>query len=363
MASHEADPPRSETDQSLRDERERSDEELLVRSDALAEDSDQLIQRARERARMVLELSREREDHRLSAIGTTAEVHEAVRQQRRTADAALATEHATADAQRLDERELRHAAVIELLAFERGATDKTLAAERSHSDRGITAREDLLAVVAHDLRNMLQTVVVNASVILMARDLPTTTVPAAQVQRVGAQMAKLLEDLLDFSKFAAGKLTLAATDVDIVQVVRDAVSIHSGVATAHRLTLTMRSDVDALTIIGDGRRLTRLLINLITNALKYTPEGGRIDVSVAVIDGECEIAVADNGVGIAKDQLQSIFERYEQGTGPQRASGVGLGLYIARLIAEAHRGRVWAESESPVGSRFRLRLPIKPTAT
>lgn len=359
----DTDNSRTETDQNLSAERGRSDHELLVRADAIGEDSDALVERARERAHVVLELAREREDHRLAQVNATADARAAVAQGRSTEDAALAHERTVADTQRLDERERRRVAMIQLLAFERGATDRTLAAERKVADRSITAREDLLAVVAHDLRNMLHAIIVNASVIVMARDLQKALAPAIHTQRVGAQMAQLLEDLLDFSSFEAGQLKLALADVDVVHVVEDAVAIEADVAKAHELALTLRADVPSLMIRGDGRRLTRLLMNLIGNALKYTPAGGRIDVSVTAIGDECEVAVADTGMGIPTEHLDSIFERFQQvNTEPARSTGVGLGLYIARLITRAHGGRIWVESRAGAGSTFRVRLPTSRAA-
>lgn len=363
-SSKDTDSSRTRTDENLRAERERSDDELLARSTALAEDAEEVIARERERARLVLELAREREDQHLVDIGATREVRQTVRKERRTADAALADERATAETQRLDERERRRAAMIQLLAFERSATDRTLSEERRHADENVLSREDLLALVAHDLRNMLSTIVMNASVVVMAPELRMTAAPAAQIQRVGAQMADLLDDLLAFSSFEAGKLSLSVAEVDVVPIVADAVEIHEQVAKAHGLALAMQADPPSVTVAVDGKRITRALVNLIGNALKFTPAGGRVDVSVSVIGDECEIAVADTGIGIPKDQLQSIFERFQQvGTQARRSTGVGLGLYIARLIADAHGGRIWAESEPPAGSTFRLRLPLIRSAT
>lgn len=349
---------RTQTDASLRAERERSDDELLARSTTFAEDADEVIERARDRARKVLALARDREDEKLLATRATAAVRDSVEEERRVADSTLATERSTADAERLEERERHRAAMIELLAFERDETDRTLAIERELADRSVAAREDLLAVVAHDLRNMLSTVVINASVLVMARDVGMVAGPAAMIQRVGAQMTQLLEDLLDFSSFEAGKLNLAVANVDVVKVVEDAVSIYGEVAKANALALTMRAEVPSAIVRGDARRLTRLLMNVIGNALKFTPADGLVEVSVGVVGAECEIVVKDNGVGIPEEQLQSVFERFRQvGTQPRRSSGVGLGLYIARLVAEAHGGRIWAESGLEGGSVFRIRLP------
>ena len=175
------------TDENLRVERERSDDELLARSTALAEDAEEVIERARERARLVLELARDREDQHLFDIGATAEVRGTVQDERRTADAALADERATAQTQRLDERERRRAAMIQLLAFERSATDRTLSEERRHADDKVFSRQDLLGLVAHDMRNMLTTIAMNASVLVMAPELQMTAAPAAHIQRVSSR--------------------------------------------------------------------------------------------------------------------------------------------------------------------------------
>jgi signal transduction histidine kinase len=196
-------------------------------------------------------------------------------------------------------------------------------------------------------------------VITMAPDLHVSALHAAKTQRVAAHMAQVLEDLLDFSSFEAGKLRLVLGEVDIVQVVNDAVSIEAEVAKANRLELTCRTQLSSATMTGDGRRLTRLLMNLISNALKYTAAGGHVTVAVSASSADCEIAVTDSGQGIPTDQLETIFERFQQvGTQQRRASGVGLGLYIARLIVEAHGGRIWAESDGKSGSTFRVQLPM-----
>lgn len=139
-SSNETDDSRLRTDDNLRTERQRSDEELEARSTALAENSDDVIARARERARKVLELARSREDDQLAAAGATAQLRDSVQEERTVADATLAAERATADADRLDERERRRIALLQLLAHERSATDETLTEERRRADQSVRAR-------------------------------------------------------------------------------------------------------------------------------------------------------------------------------------------------------------------------------
>ena len=237
-----------------------------------------------------------------------------------------------------------------------------LANERDITDKNLDAREDMLTLVAHDVRGMLNTILVSASTILMFPDMKDDVASsAASIQRVSGDMAQLLEDLIDFSKFESGELRLTLAAIDIGELVRDALEIHEPVARTRGITVALHPYPGPVTLRADGKRLTRVFMNLISNALKFTPQGGHIEITVAIVDGECEIAVRDNGIGIPQDQLETIFERFQQvGIHPRRSFGAGLGLYIARMITRAHNGRVWAESSPGAGSTFRVRLPLTP---
>jgi signal transduction histidine kinase len=353
-SSHESEVSRAQTDVSLRAERERSDDELLARSLALDEQSDEAIERAREQARRVLELARARADRHLRDIGGTAQLTAALAAERRAEDSLLTTEHAQADAERVDERVQRRAAIIQILAHERVITDDALHTERTLEDRRAELHEDVLAGVAHDLRTLLTTVAVNASIVLLAPDLGTVRGAGALIQRAGAQMAEMLENLLDVVSLDGAQWSLAKTETDLVSLARDVLAPHEHVARLHAVSLALHPQADALTARVDARRVKRLLINLVANALKFTPDGGRIDVDLSIVDAEYELAVRDSGPGIPRDQLQAIFERFHRLGG---GAGFGLGLYICRRIAEAHGGRIWAESDAGAGATFRVRLP------
>jgi signal transduction histidine kinase len=350
---------REQTDDSLKAERLRSDEELLVRSEALAEDAEALITKARERANLVLELARDREDAHLEHMAAAPNLLTVIEHERRTEDGALQTERATAESERIAERERRQLALLQLLALERESTDRTLETERSTTDQSLSAHVDMLAVVSHDLRNLLNVLVINAAAIVMSPDLATTVPLATAIQKAGGQMNILLEDLLDFSSMEAGKLVLKRASTDIVLLVRDAVAIHGPAAQANDIELELSCAFDALVIEADPRRLTRVLINLLSNAIKFTPVRGRIVVQIMRFDDGVEIAVSDSGPGIPETELDAIFERYRQANPARdRASGVGLGLFIARAIVSAHGGRIWAENTTGGGAVFRVRLPV-----
>jgi signal transduction histidine kinase len=109
---------------------------------------------------------------------------------------------------------------------------------------------------------------------------------------------------------------------------------------------------------ADERKVKQVLLNLLSNALKFTPEGGRIDVGVAVRDGMAEISVTDTGVGIATEDLDAVFEEFRQvGTAAKKVEGTGLGLAISRKFIELHGGRIWVTSTPGVGSTFAFTLP------
>jgi signal transduction histidine kinase len=350
---------RRQTDDSLRAERERSDQELIARSEGLAEDAEALIKKARERANAVLETARGREDAQLERMSAAPALRTIVDQERVTEDSALQTERAEADSHRLDERERRRLAMLQLLALERESTDRTLDNERSVVDRSLSAHVDMLGVVAHDLRNLLNVLVVNASTIVMADQL-ITAIPLAQaIQKAGGQMNILLEDLLDFSTMQAGHLAVRRAPTDIVLLVRDVIVIHSPAAHANDVELSFACAFDSLVIDADSRRLSRALINLLSNAIKFTPRAGRIVVQLSRSADSVEIAVSDTGPGIPDGELEAIFERYRQANpGRDRSTGVGLGLFIARAVIAAHGGTIWAENGVGGGAIFRARVPL-----
>jgi signal transduction histidine kinase len=111
-------------------------------------------------------------------------------------------------------------------------------------------------------------------------------------------------------------------------------------------------------VSGDERRIRQILFNLLSNAIKFTPAGGRIDVTAARVDGEIQLAVADTGPGIAAEDVDRIFEEFQQtDVGARHQEGTGLGLALSRRLVELHGGRIWVESEVGVGSRFVFTLP------
>jgi signal transduction histidine kinase len=202
--------------------------------------------------------------------------------------------------------------------------------------------------------------VINASTIVIAPDV-VTAIPLAQaIQKAGGQMNILLEDLLDFTSMQAGVLVLRRAPTDMVLVVQDVIAIHGPAATANGIEIKFACAHDRLVIDGDSRRLMRVVINLLSNAINFTPPHGRILVQLTKLDAGVELAVSDSGPGIPERDLESIFERYRQASqAGNRGEGIGLGLFIARAVVDAHGGRIWAENQPGGGAMFRARIPTK----
>jgi signal transduction histidine kinase len=346
-------PERTETDVKLRVERERSNDELLTRSSAADADADAVVRRARERAAAVLELARSRQDE--SSVGDP----ELLRAERARADATLDLEYAAADARLGNERARRLRAVIQLLATERDETDHALATERVATDRMLSTRDDVLAGVSHDIRSHLNMLLLNASCIVAMRPDDHEVVKLAdRMLRSAAQMDNLVADLLDVASMDRGPLRIQPTRQDIVALARTVIELHEPAARARSIDIVFSAATTPIELEVDAPRISRALLNLLGNAIKFTPEHGRVTVTIRRVGEEVELAVADTGPGISPDQLEAIFERFRRAdTGSQKA-GYGLGLYIARTIVNAHRGRIWAENNVNEGATFHIHLPI-----
>ncbi|HVK65303.1 MAG TPA: GAF domain-containing protein [Polyangium sp.] len=223
-------------------------------------------------------------------------------------------------------------------------------------------KDEFLGVVSHELRTPLN------AILGWARMLRTGAVregnqPRAleSIERNAVHQAKLIDDLLDASRITAGKLRLDPSVLELAPVVEAAVHSITPGATNREITLHTAFDPDSVPIFGDPSRLQQVVWNLLSNALKFTPKGGRIDVRLARTGDEAVLVVSDSGRGIRAELLPHIFERFRQGDGTlTRASGgLGLGLSIVRHLVEAHGGTVRAESDGPdTGAKFTVKLPI-----
>ena len=223
-------------------------------------------------------------------------------------------------------------------------------------------KSDFLATMSHELRTPLNAIIGFSEVLheqmfgkLNERQLDYVK----DVLEAGRHLLSLINDVLDLAKIEAGRMDLELSQVALPDLLRSAISMHSERAGRNGIALGLTSEPAEIGITADERRLRQIVFNLLSNAVKFTPTQGRVDVSAHALDGNVEIAVTDTGPGIAADDLETIFEEFEQTADGKKAEGTGLGLPLSRKLVELHGGRLWAESEPGRGSTFRFTLPIR----
>ncbi|HEV7126760.1 MAG TPA: CheR family methyltransferase, partial [Ktedonobacterales bacterium] len=236
---------------------------------------------------------------------------------------------------------------------------------RDITDRSLyRLQHQFMAQVGHELRTPLtaQYTVLQ----LLERRLPRHTDDQQMAHHVemaldaARRMRKLIDDLLDMSRLRTGKFTLKLKPVDLVALARR--SIESAQAMAAGQTIALDVPAETLLVLGDRMRIEQIMMNLLTNAIKYAPDTPRIDVRLRQVSGSAELQVHDTGMGIAAADLPRIFTRAFQSTLARDVapSGLGLGLYLTREMVEAHGGTVVVESAVAQGSTFTVRLPLAP---
>jgi len=220
------------------------------------------------------------------------------------------------------------------------------------------ARDDVLAVVAHDLRNPLNTVTMAVS--LMLETTPVENVQERRqveiLRRAADRMNRMIQDLLDVKRMESGRLGIEAQPESAASLVNDTIEMLRPIATGSTIVLESQVGENLLPVMADAARIQQVLSNLVGNAVKFTPRDGRVPVCAEPIDGGVRFAVKDNGPGIPPDQVPHIFGQFWQAM-PSDRRGIGLGLAIAKGIVEAHGGMIWVESQVGSGSNFYFTLP------
>jgi signal transduction histidine kinase len=348
-------PERNETDESLRDERKKSDKLMTEKRAGVEEKAKALVERAREQADAVLEAARDKADRKRD----TAEP-DAVANERALEDESLQDQRAAADERLARERAERASIRAVLLPMEREKTDRHLLTERARSDEALARRDDFMGMVSHDLRNLLHSVFLHATVLVQEASKSDegrrTVAGLKRIQRYVARMNGLLGDLVDVVSIDAGKLAVLPLRADAVALLTEAVDAFAPAASEKGISLEVETVERILMAEFDHERMLQVLANLITNAIKFTPPGGRIVVRGERAGNALRLSVSDTGTGIPGDMLEKVFERFWQ-VGKNDQRGLGLGLYISKCIVDAHGGRIWAESKLGEGTAFYFTMP------
>jgi signal transduction histidine kinase len=226
----------------------------------------------------------------------------------------------------------------------------------AEAQRAIRARDDVLAIVSHDLRNPLHAIGM-ASNLLARPGAPPSRVRAhaAAIERATRRMGRLIRDLLDSSRLETGRLVLERQAAQVGVLLAEAVAILAPLAAEKPITLVLASAAEGLEVYCDRERLLQVLSNLIGNALAFTAAGGTVTISAEADGAYVRFSVQDTGVGIPVEHQRRIFDRYWRSR--ESRQGTGLGLAIAKGIVEAHGGRIWVESSPGEGATFRFTLP------
>jgi PAS domain S-box-containing protein len=220
-------------------------------------------------------------------------------------------------------------------------------------------KDEFLATLSHELRTPLNALLGWAA--MMTEGAAPTSRALPSIVSNAHALRRLIEDLLDSSRVAAGKLHMEMQATDLRRVIADAVDTVRVTVDNNHLTLLFEGVEDPVFVMGDGARLRQAVVNVVGNAVKFTPTGGCVEVTLVVEDGHARLTVRDSGVGITTELLPRVFDRFVQGdAGPTHPSrGLGLGLAITKHIVDAHGGTITVESDGPMqGTTFELAFPV-----
>ena len=238
-----------------------------------------------------------------------------------------------------------------------GQEKKRLARALERAERASRIRDDVIAIVSHDLRNPLSTITMAAGILELDLDPGQRGEHIAVIKRAATSMARLIADLLDVSAMEAGRFAIDPEAMPVAPLLSEVCRMLSAQANQKQLRLECDASATLPPARADRDRITQVLSNLIGNAIKFTPAGGTIAVDAEVQDADLVVTVCDTGPGIPAEDLGRVFDRFWH-TRQRRGGGAGLGLAISKGIVEAHGGRLWVESQPGNGARFSFTLPV-----
>lgn len=243
--------------------------------------------------------------------------------------------------------------------------DTAIEAARLTKQATAAANEEFLATVSHELRTPVTAILGWIRVLRASGSSPdqaTTARALTSIERSARLEARLIEDLLDVAQLTLGRLRLDAAAVDLGTIVVGTIDIVAATATAKAIEVSYKSPPAVFVVWGDAVRLQQVFWNLLTNALKFTPRGGRVDVELTPLDTDVAVSIRDTGIGIDPAVLPYVFEQFRRGeeTPTRRHGGLGLGLAIVRQLVEGHGGTVVVESDGANrGTVVTVTLPLR----
>ena len=244
--------------------------------------------------------------------------------------------------------------LAKVYAREKKARDEAVEANR--------AKDFFLAVVSHELRSPLNAILGWSKILLTKEIDEKTRINALEtIEKSARTQAKIIEDLIDSSRVASGKLKLEFRAMNLCDILKNIYNSYKPAAEAKNIEIFYEADCDDIQIFGDGHRLQQAFTNILSNAMKFTPSGGKIEIESITTANFAEISIKDTGQGISKEAFPKIFRQFSQGDEQISGSnsGLGLGLSIAKILVEKHQGTIQAESDGlGKGAQFIIKLPL-----
>jgi signal transduction histidine kinase/response regulator RpfG family c-di-GMP phosphodiesterase len=245
------------------------------------------------------------------------------------------------------------------LALDNAGLYKTAQKARAEAERANLAKDSFLAMLSHELRTPLTPVLTSVIALEQEEDLPAETRASLQMIHRNVQLeARLIDDLLDLTRISKGKVQLNLEEVDAHLLLQSALEICQAEIDHKHLSLEKDFAAEKVCLEADPARLQQIFWNLIKNAVKFTPEGGRLGIRTANDEGQLRVQISDSGMGIDAETLPKIFNAFEQGE-RTRLGGLGLGLAISKALVETHKGKLFGESAGKnQGATFTVSFPL-----
>jgi signal transduction histidine kinase len=234
---------------------------------------------------------------------------------------------------------------------------KRLRRALDRAEAAIRSRDDVLAIVSHDLRTPLSTISMAAELLQMQIDPDEVGQQIGLIRSAVRSMGHLISDLLDVGAIESGRFSVEREPLRLYPLLEEARRMLAGQAAAKRQRIELEAGAEVPEVRGDRDRLLQALSNLVGNAVKFTPESGVIRLGATAADGEVIVSVQDTGPGIPDSDVPRIFDRFWR-TRQRPRGGAGLGLAITKGIVAAHGGRIWVKSRSGEGTSFFFTIPI-----
>ena len=371
---------RKDTDNSLGAERDKTNRSLKDARSQVERKADNKVQTARDEADVKESAARTRTDVKFDGLETAKKF---ILAERTRSDHAIEDERTRVDFEIVREREVKSAIHSKHLEQERELTDRNLATERTSIDSmveesserltaeiadhsktkySLTTRDEFLAIVSHDLRNPIGAISSCMEMLLEEIDErkiePDTRQWLELVKRNADASLRMITDILDMERVVEGKLVVKVRPSNIGPIIQEAMGSFLQAAAAKSVLLRAIPTDVSCAVECDPDRITQIISNLINNALKFTPEQGKIVVKTVYDQHSVTISVCDTGVGIPDNMKGRIFEKFAQIRTTDR-TGLGLGLHISKMLVEAHHGTLTVESSMGKGSTFIVNLPLK----